>query len=115
MPLIMKLSLCIFLLWSIYVHSASGAPPERDFPPTVTIDSGPVEGTTTKIASATAIVNQFLGVPFAESPPERFSPPKVPKKWVYPLVAQRKRPACIQKWNCKKVGALSETVLVDIF
>ncbi|TKX20191.1 hypothetical protein C1H76_7692 [Elsinoe australis] len=43
--------------------------------PTATIDSGVLVGTKTLLPTATAAVNKFLGVPFAQSPPERFSPP----------------------------------------
>lgn len=43
--------------------------------PTATIDAGVVVGTTTSLPAATASVNKFLGVPFAQSPPERFAPP----------------------------------------
>ncbi|QIW96620.1 hypothetical protein AMS68_002138 [Peltaster fructicola] len=42
--------------------------------PTVTISAGVLHGTTTSLPAATATVNQFLGVPFAQSPPLRFAP-----------------------------------------
>ncbi|CAD0027308.1 unnamed protein product, partial [Aureobasidium pullulans] len=44
--------------------------------PTVRIENGLVLGTTTSVPAASATVNQFLGIPFAQSPPERFSPPR---------------------------------------
>lgn len=71
------------------------------FAPTASLDSGLVVGTTTTLPSATAIVNQFLGVPFAVSPPERFSPPQRPERWSEPVDATAWRPACIQQFNCK--------------
>lgn len=67
--------------------------------PTVTIDAGVVIGKTTAIPSATATVNQYLGLPFAQSPPERFSPPQPPAPYSSPLVAQQWSPACIQQFQ----------------
>ena len=43
--------------------------------PTATVDSGILIGTTTSLPAATASINKFLGVPFAQ-PPVRFAPPK---------------------------------------
>ncbi|KAL9068184.1 MAG: hypothetical protein Q9157_006574 [Trypethelium eluteriae] len=73
--------------------------------PTAVIDSGPIFGTTTSLPGATATVNKFLGIEFAQSPPERFSPPSRPvgsttarnatqftaactQQFVYPLAAR---------------------------
>lgn len=67
--------------------------------PTVTIDAGVIIGTTTAIPSATATINQFLGVPFAQSPPQRFSPPQPPAPYSSPLIAQQWSPACIQQFQ----------------
>lgn len=68
--------------------------------PTVTIDGGVVVGTAVPVHKATASVDQFLGIPFAQSPPERFSPPQPPKSWLEPLAVQKFKPACIQQFNC---------------
>lgn len=68
--------------------------------PTVTIASGVVIGKTTTIAnqpSVTAKAKAYLGVPFAQSPPERFSPPVAAAAWSSPLKAQALKPACIQQ------------------
>lgn len=65
----------------------------------MTIDAGVIIGTTTAIASATATVNQYLGVPFAQSPPERFSPPQPAPPYGSPLTAQQRKPACIQQFQ----------------
>lgn len=65
----------------------------------MTIGAGVIIGTTTAIPSATATVNQYLGVPFAQSPPERFSPPQPPAPYRSPLVAQQWSPACIQQFQ----------------
>ena len=71
--------------------------------PTATIKLGVVIGTAVTLPTATATVNQFLGIPFAQSPPERFSPPVAPKPWSKPLKATSWKPACIQQFNCKHV------------
>jgi acetylcholinesterase/carboxylesterase 2 len=68
--------------------------------PTVTISPGIVIGTTVTPVnqpSATAVVNAFLGIPFAKSPPERFSPPEEPEPWSTPLQAQSLAPSCPQQ------------------
>ena len=82
------LGLCLLVRLSL----ASGAP-------TVTIASGPLIGTTTAVPSATAAVNQFLGIPFALSPPVRFAPPTQPKRWHDPLRVTTWKPACVQQFN----------------
>jgi carboxylesterase type B len=64
--------------------------------PSAVIDSGVVVGTAVTLPTATAAVNQFLGIPFAD-PPERFSPPKPPKSWNTPLQVTALKPACIQQ------------------
>ena len=66
--------------------------------PTVSVDSGPLVGTTTSLPSATASVAQFLGVPFADKP-KRFLPPAKPKPWAKPRKAQKWKRACIQQFN----------------
>ncbi|KAJ3549846.1 hypothetical protein NM208_g297 [Fusarium decemcellulare] len=70
--------------------------------PTATIDSGVVVGTTTSIPDSDTVVNQFLGIPFAEKP-VRFSPPEPVKgwneSWDKPYDASIFKPACIQKFN----------------
>lgn len=67
--------------------------------PTATIDAGVVIGTTTSLPAATATVNQFLGVPFAKSPPTRFAPPESPGTFSEPILAQSWSPACIQQFT----------------
>ncbi|KAF3000146.1 hypothetical protein E8E13_005218 [Curvularia kusanoi] len=70
--------------------------------PTVTISAGIVIGTATKPPnqpSLTASANAYLGVPFAKSPPERFSPPESASPWSTPLQAQNVKPACIQQFS----------------
>ena len=71
--------------------------------PTVTLDSGPIIGTTTSLPSALATVNKFLGVPFAAKPTgsRRFALPTTVPKWTEPIKAQTWSPACVQQFNCE--------------
>jgi hypothetical protein len=69
--------------------------------PTVTIALGVIVGKTTTVSnqpSVTAKAKAYLGVPFAQSPPERFSPPVAAAAWSSPLQAQALKPACIQQF-----------------
>ena len=67
--------------------------------PTATIDSGVVIGTATSLPAASASVNKFLGVPFAQSPPVRFAPPEPVGASSEPIIAQEWAPACIQQFR----------------
>jgi carboxylesterase type B len=67
-------------------------------PPSATLDSGVVIGTSTSLPSSKVIVNKFLGIPFA-APPVRFSPPKKPTPWKKPLHTTGQKPSCIQQFN----------------
>lgn len=70
--------------------------------PTATISAGAVIGTKTRPAnqpSLTASANAYLGLPFAKSPPQRFSPPQPASPWSTPLRAQTIKPACIQQFT----------------
>jgi acetylcholinesterase len=92
----------LYLLWAAFAaftHAASdhGEPGA----PTATIDAGIVIGKTTQLPAATAAVNQFLGIPFAKSPPARFMPAEKPDKFKEPIVATSWSPACIQQFVCK--------------
>ena len=72
--------------------------------PTATIDAGVFIGTTTSLQAATASVNNFLGVPFAKSPPERFAPPESPGTFSQPIEAKQWSPACIQQFMYPKAS-----------
>lgn len=93
------------LLCSLYAIPSSCAPQGDSYgypggsSPTVTIDSGAIIGTTSQIDSPTVVANAYLGVPFAQSPPERFEPPSKPKKWKKPLLTQARKNACIQRFS----------------
>lgn len=70
--------------------------------PTATIDAGVVVGTATALPNGLGpSVNQFLGIPFAQSPPERFSPPRNVSAFSKPLNATAFKPACVQQFRCE--------------
>ena len=72
--------------------------------PTATIDSGVVFGTMTLLPSATAPVNKFLGIPFANSPPQRFAPPQPILGHDHQINATVWKSACIQAFPCESVA-----------
>ncbi|KAK4501555.1 hypothetical protein PRZ48_007364 [Zasmidium cellare] len=79
----------------------SSAAPKPATNPTVTIASGVVVGTATRVSNqptVTGLANAYLGIPFAQSPPLRFAPPSPPKPWTNPLLAQKNPPACLQQF-----------------
>jgi hypothetical protein len=95
---IMLTSSLAYALISASILSVANAQIELGSP-TARIDSGLIIGTSTTLPSATAVVHKYLGIPFADSPPERFSPPVKPGKWVRPLLTTELKPACIQQFN----------------
>ncbi|KAK5114227.1 hypothetical protein LTR85_010292 [Meristemomyces frigidus] len=80
--------------------------------PTATIDAGVLLGTTTSLPAATASINKFLGVPFAQSPPTRFAPPESPGTFSTPINATAWSPACIQQFV---YPFLSQQFAEDVF
>lgn len=93
MPIMYSPGRLLITLFSLWISTSYAAPVvENSSCPTVTISSGIVVGT------AAASVNQYLGVPFAQSPPERFSPPVPAPAWTLPLQAKALKPACIQQF-----------------
>ncbi|KAJ4354284.1 uncharacterized protein N0V89_006018 [Didymosphaeria variabile] len=85
------------VLLSACLASLSNAYTAHETKPTATIHGGVVIGTTTSLPSASAVVNKFLGVPFA-APPTRFSPPEDYEKWTHPRNTSSRKPACIQEF-----------------
>ncbi|GKT71929.1 para-nitrobenzyl esterase [Colletotrichum tofieldiae] len=95
-------SLFAQILFSSTFFLGAFALPASNAGPTVTIASGVIVGTTSQAATqagSTGYANAYLGVPFAKSPPERFSPPESASPWPSPLSAQAFRPACIQQFT----------------
>lgn len=84
-----------------YPYSSSKA---GNAAPTAVIDCGTVVGTTTSLPAATATVNKFLGVPFAQSPPQRFSPPQKRGGGSCNIDAKAWKPACIQQFVYPKIA-----------
>ena len=104
MPLFRFLDLFILSLLAIspVVSASTGSPAVLSAGPTVTIASGVIVGKTTTVSNQPSVTAQgraYLGVPFAQSPPERFSPPVAASAWLSPLQAQDIKPACIQQFS----------------
>ncbi|KAF1930784.1 liver carboxylesterase 1 precursor [Didymella exigua CBS 183.55] len=90
------------LLFTLFIFSAISLAAPAAVEPTVTISAGTIIGTATKPInqpSLSASANAYLGVPFAKSPPERFSLPEAASPWSAPLQAQAVKPACIQQFS----------------
>ncbi|KAF7866867.1 hypothetical protein EAF04_005708 [Stromatinia cepivora] len=88
----------IFIICSFKATQAACSPNGHVSPlPTARIANGILLGTTTRMASApTLVANQYLGIPFAKSPPARFSPPQDPESWNSTWNATHYRSSCIQ-------------------
>lgn len=101
-PMVLHASSSIvnFLALCSLIPQSISAPTKIAFGPTVALDSGVVIGTTARPSNQLSLkaANVYLGVPFAQSPPERFSPPKAAPAWSSPLIAQNVKPACIQQF-----------------
>ncbi|GMF76486.1 unnamed protein product [Aspergillus oryzae] len=84
------------LYFGLATITASLASPVSQPLPTAIIDSGAIVGTTTALPSSTAVVRQYLGVPFG-APPVRFSPPEPVARWSTFYNATQWGTACIQQ------------------
>lgn len=100
-----KLARCLVVTFPLFLAIANGTPDSTGAAPnpTVTVSSGVVIGTAKIPANHeptdTSVANVFLGIPYVQSPPERFSPPQPPKNWSTPLAANANKPACIQMFG----------------
>ncbi|KAF9875012.1 carboxylesterase [Colletotrichum karsti] len=100
MAIVPQVSLTQLLLSSTFLLQALAAPAANVAAPTVNIPNGAIIGTTTQPAVPGATyANAYLGVPFAKSPPERFSAPEAAAAWTSPLSATSFKPACIQQFS----------------
>lgn len=81
--------------------------------PSVTVDTGPLTGTTTTFASSTATVNKFLGIPFG-SIPERFEPAVAAPTWTGTFDATSYKTFCVQEFasNAADPDQRSRTITV---
>ena len=69
--------------------------------PTVTVDNGVFVGVSTSVPGAPQTVKKYLGVPFAVTPPQRFSPPVKPPNSNTVRQATQFGPNCISTGPCK--------------
>jgi carboxylesterase type B len=69
--------------------------------PTVTITGGRLRGTTTRLPESDIVVNQYLGIPYAQPPIEnlRFAPPESPESWSDTLDATQQPNGCMQYYG----------------
>jgi carboxylesterase 2 len=107
----MKINWLPSLLCLAVTSHASPVLDARAANPTVTLDSGVVVGTATRVLnqpSVTGLASAYLGIPFASSPPLRFAPPTSPSPWKEPLVAQKLPPACLQAFGTGATAARTE-------
>jgi len=75
--------------------------------PTVTVDNGVFVGVSSSVPGATQSVKAFLGVPFAVTPPQRFSPPVKPPNSNVVRQATQFRSNCIQTGPGKQIFRVS--------
>lgn len=78
---------------------ASAIPTQSNGAPFVVLPSGTLVGQRV-VPTIGSSVDKFLGVPFAQSPPERFSPASAPDPYGT-WDASYLRPACIQEFPCR--------------
>jgi carboxylesterase 2 len=102
--------ICSLLCLAVAAH-ASPVLDVRAANPTVSLASGVVIGTATRVSnqpSVRGLASAYLGIPFASSPPLRFAPPTAPSPWKEPLVAQKLAPACLQAFGTGATAARTE-------
>lgn len=77
------------------------------------LSEGEIRSITTSLPSATAVVNKYYGVPFAE-PPVRFSPATPPHPWYGVKDVKEHAPICIQQFPGISSRSSHQTVLLAI-
>jgi len=87
-----------FVALSTSVALATPFYPRQAGRPSVTVTQGILTGTTTTFPSATATVNQFLGIPFGAKP-ERFATPTAASAWSGTYDATKYKDVCIQQFS----------------
>ncbi|KAF2093412.1 alpha/beta-hydrolase [Rhizodiscina lignyota] len=89
---------CVLFLYPLLgLASAWASQCSQPIPTKLRIFDGEIIGTTTSLPSATAMVNKYYGVPYAE-PPVRFAPATPPRPWCDTRDATKHAPVCIQQW-----------------
>lgn len=93
--------MALLLPVSLLALAVHAAPVVSDLPlaPTATIDIGVLHGVQTALPDADQPVNKYLGIPFAVSPPERFSRPQPAARLSGPRNVTAPAPACIQQFS----------------
>jgi carboxylesterase type B len=99
----------ILLTTSCFLHVVFTAP-------TATADNGVFVGIATAVPGGTQTVNKWLGIPFAVTPPQRFSPPVQAANSNAVRQATNYGPGCLQQGSGKTISVLqyptsSESVL----
>ncbi|KAE9977068.1 hypothetical protein BLS_000797 [Venturia inaequalis] len=89
-------------LVSTFIAGTLAASLNYNAPTTASISRGLVEGLQVRNGK----VKAFLGIPFALSPPERFSAPQDPKPWTGTLKAQKIKPSCMQQFSGQESSAI---------
>lgn len=91
--------LLTLLLSTLPLIALANPTPRQLERPTVIVDSGPIVGTQTSLPdSPNPVVNKFLGIRYAATPP-RFSPPVSPEPWEEPVDAVEYLPTCPQQFS----------------
>jgi carboxylesterase type B len=65
--------------------------------PTASVSNGVLVGTKTSLYAATATVNKYLGIPYAQSPPLRYAEPSPAQNWTGERNASSFGDICIQQ------------------
>ncbi|CAI6050348.1 unnamed protein product [Clonostachys chloroleuca] len=92
-----KLAAPLLFHWAIALINASPIGSGDCSRPTAVLADGVVIGTTSRLVSTPHLtVHQYLGIPFAKSPPRRFMPPEESTPWNSPWDASYLRPSCFQ-------------------
>jgi carboxylesterase type B len=83
----------------------------------IALAQGPAQ---VKIASGDIIgeflpsgIRRWMGVPFAQSPPERFSPPSDAAAWTSPLKTTQAKPSCFGQIDCKHLLLAADVEKTD--
>jgi len=84
------------LLSTLFLSASALAPLVAAQAPTVTVDNGIFVGSQTAIPGAPQEVKKFLGIPFAVTPPQRFSPPQKAPASRETRQATNYGPGCLQ-------------------
>ncbi|RKK84499.1 hypothetical protein BFJ71_g14546 [Fusarium oxysporum] len=97
----------VFTSWII---STQVSPTEYNEPPIVTSAYGKIVGTTSRQpAFPYAITKEFLGIPFAQTPPTRFLPAIPPIPHTTPIFATGLKPSCYQQFIKQKYRDIFNT------